>query len=65
MTPLSHNKIRMNLVSFDDFEQDKQIFQAMSRMAFERNPDLQINTTLLDYNSLKAYNGNIVFSEGC
>ena len=25
MTPLSHNKIRMNLVSFDDFEQDKQI----------------------------------------
>ena len=65
MTPLSHNKIRINLVSFDDFEQDKQIFQAMSRMAFERNPDLQINTTLLDYNSLKAYNGNIVFSEGC
>tara|TARA_B110000305_G_C19246995_1_gene542839 strand:+ start:517 stop:816 length:300 start_codon:yes stop_codon:yes gene_type:complete len=48
----------------DEFTQQKIIFKAVSRMAFERNPKKQIHCTTLDYNSLKEYKVVIGFEEG-
>ena len=36
----------------------------MSRMAFERDPAAQIKATLLDYNDLTVFSGQIRFKEG-
>ena len=36
----------------------------MSRMAFERDPAAQIKATLLDYNDLTEFSGQIRFKDG-
>ena len=61
--PMSSNKIRKKLMNYgvDDSKQDKVVFDAISRMAFERDPKKQIQVVLLDYNSLEEFQGNLIF----
>ena len=53
MRPLHHNKIRQKLQS-DPIELRERItFKAISRLAFEQDPELMIKATMLDYNNLQ------------
>lgn len=40
------------------------MFKALSRLAFERDPERQLSVTLLDYNSLDQRYGVITFVDG-
>ena len=55
--PLSRNRIRRRIMNYgvDDSKQEQIVFQAISRMAFERDPKKQIQVVLLDYNSLDEF----------
>lgn len=64
MTPLSHNRIRQNILKTDPLVQENENFKAISRLAFEKDPNSQLQAVLLDYYSLDQFSGPIIFTEG-
>ena len=64
MQPPNFNRIRKYLFSDKNVDSQKLIFQAVTRMAFERDPDLLITVTHLDYYSLDKYHGHLTFADG-
>ena len=64
ITPLNLNKIRQNLLKTSALEIRNEVFNSVSRMAFEKDPALQIVVVQLDYNSLECFKGPITFVDG-
>jgi hypothetical protein len=60
--PNHMNKIRASILKKGNQLND--MYSAIERMAFERDPERQIRVTHLDYNSLEPYEGPIMFSDG-
>ena len=58
------NKIRASLIKKGLPDHVMNIYNAVDRLAFERDPEKQIRVTHLDYNSLAPYHGPISFADG-
>ena len=64
MRPFHYNKFRMSLLNTNEHDLKEQVYNAITRMAFERDPASQVKVVHMDYNSLDTYQGAITFEDG-
>lgn len=59
LVPLQFTAMFKSLNSQSEIEKQNEVFHAMSRLAFEKDPESQINLVLLDYHTLDSLSGQI------
>ena len=64
LTPLKHNKIRLNINNFNPNELEIANYRSVSKVAFDKNASSLIQVEQLDYHTLETLKGPLTFVEG-